>query len=102
MTQCLRHFFFKEWVDFIVNSTFATHAIPTELSELIFYEHNASRYVVGFVSHFLSKRISNGIKVSVVSFSEGSEGEEEDPGKSTLQDFTKKWIRKTNRGQLFF
>ena len=35
---------FEECFDFVVKSTFATHAIPTLVSELSVDEHNALRY----------------------------------------------------------
>ena len=39
---------FEECFDFVVKSTFLTHATPTEVRKLSFDNHNTLRYVAGF------------------------------------------------------
>ena len=90
-------------------SSFESSENVSESSELSSEEHNALRYVAGYIPHNLRKKISNGTHIFKESFLEclsqmGVKGGEEnlDTDGSSFQDFTKKWIQKINRGGLFF
>ena len=88
----------KECFHFVLKSTFATRVTPREVSELTFDEHNALRYVAGFVPRCITKKkISKGSHAYKESYLHclsqmGLKGEEDDTGENTFQEFTKEMV----------
>ena len=100
---------FEECFNLILKAKFKTGEQPSQVKELTSDESNALRYVAGYVPHNLSKKLSKGKNHSYkASFLQclhdmGVKGEDNSiVEQSSLQDFTKTWIHKINRGGLFF
>lgn len=99
-------YIFEKMFDEVVKSHFSTPSHNPDEPELTSDEHNALRYVAGYVPHALITKISASSHPyrdlfvrchSNMGYKGGAPTEEEN-----FQEFTKRWITAVNRGGLFF